>query len=284
MINRYYKTNIECNGSDANKVNLLIERKETELTEIKGGCLFSGEEEDCFSHDSRDLIFFITHGTGTIKLSEKIYSVKKGNLVYIPACTAYQISASTDSCIDYIQFHIFDQVSAESDSVFSKGIGKKEQTAKTAENDKVKIIKNHLAEPICLSNPDQGKVYEFGSNTTTLLLERNNTNNVEFALIRWPEGSRGAMAAHKDKEQSFYILSGNGQVTIDGKTEEVNPGHVVFVPRATPHTSEALEGDLVYLCLNSLVNPNDESFDTMYKRIIPGRMKRWKDGKDEIGE
>jgi hypothetical protein len=56
------------------------------------------------------------------------------------------------------------------------------------------------------------------------------------------------------------------------------------VPRNAPHTSEALEGELAYLCLNSLINPADESFDTMYKRIIPGRMKRWENGDDEVGE
>ena len=73
-------------------------------------------------------------------------------------------------------------------------------------------------------------------------------------------------------------------VTVDGETEEVLPGHVVFVPRNTPHTSQALEGELVYLCLNALVNPADDSFDTMYQWIIPGRMERWKKGHDDIGE
>jgi quercetin dioxygenase-like cupin family protein len=135
-----------------------------------------------------------------------------------------------------------------------------------------------------LMDPDQGKVYKFGSNTTTLLLERNETNGVELGLIRWPEGSRGAMAAHKDKEQTFFVLSGRGQVTIDGQTEEILPGHVIFVPRNTPHTSEALEGELVYICLNSLINPADESFDSMYRRVIPGRMERWKKGNNEVGE
>jgi quercetin dioxygenase-like cupin family protein len=135
-----------------------------------------------------------------------------------------------------------------------------------------------------LKNPNEGKVYDFGSNSTTLLLERNETNHVELALIRWPEGSRGAMAAHKDKEQTFFILEGKGKVTINGKSEEILPGQVVFVPRNAPHTSEAVEGELVYLCLNALINPADESFDTMYQRVIPGRMHRWKKGDESVGE
>ena len=202
MINRYYKNSTECNGLDANKVHLLIGRKETELTEIVGSCLLSGNEVECHSYDSKDIIFYITNGSGVIRLAEKTYVVKKRNLVYIPAGVACQISASADSYIGYILFHIFDQVNAEPETSFA-GNGGDEKTNNTVQKDSWEHTKNHLAEPISLSDPDQGKVYEFGSNTTTLLLERNHTNNVELALIRWPEGSRGTMAAHKDKEQCY---------------------------------------------------------------------------------
>jgi mannose-6-phosphate isomerase-like protein (cupin superfamily) len=67
------------------------------------------------------------------------------------------------------------------------------------------------------------KVEGADRNTITLLIERNETNMLELALIRWPEGSKGAMAAHKDKEQTFFVRSGRGQVTIDGHTEEILP-------------------------------------------------------------
>ena len=130
-----------------------------------------------------------------------------------------------------------------------------------------------------------GKKYDFGSNFTYLLLDRNETNRLEFVVVQWPPHSKGAMVAHKEKEQTFFILSGEGKVTIGDETEDVMSGDIIFVPRNVPHTTEAGNDELRYLCLNSLVtDTTDESFDQMYHRISPGRMERWKSGTDKVGE
>ncbi|VAX29478.1 hypothetical protein MNBD_IGNAVI01-2274, partial [hydrothermal vent metagenome] len=131
----------------------------------------------------------------------------------------------------------------------------------------------------------QGKTYEFGSNSTILLLDRNEVNNFELVVVKWSPHNRGAMVAHSEKEQSFFILKGTGEITIGNETEKVIPGNLVFVPRNVPHTTESFDEELIYLCLNSYpVKPEDESFDAMYKRIAPQRIKRWESGSAEIGE
>mgnify|MGYP001823234216 CR=1 FL=1 len=262
MINRYYKDREKQYGKGLNSIRVLIDRSETEKTETGWSFWKPALAGPLQEHKGRDLVFYIMEGAGEIRLGDQLIGLKQGNLLYVPDGVQHQILTQEDDSLSYILFTVFND------------------PAKQDSNAQI----DQIREPIFLRNTDQGKVYEFGSNTTTLLLERNRTNKVELALIRWPEGSKGAMAAHKDKEQTFYVLSGRGNVTIDGDTEQVLPGHVVFVPRNTPHTSEALEGELVYLCLNSLVNPADESFDTMYQRIIPGRMERWKNGNNKVGE
>lgn len=278
MINRFYKNGIERMESIASSCEILLKREETELSEIVGNCLSAGNKEDYVQHEDKDVIMYVTQGAGVLQLGESSHALNKGNLLYIPAGKSYLVSATNDMGFGYVQFSIFNTVNLHFKSPYTNN-GK--DTAAINANRKGQ---NVLAKPILFSNPDQGKVYEFGSNTTTLLLERNQTNYVELALICWFEGRRGAMAAHKDKEQCFYVLSGRGEITVDGITQDVRPGHVVFVPRNTPHTTLATKGELVYICLNSLANPSDESFDTMYKRIIPGRMKRYEDGTDEVGE
>jgi mannose-6-phosphate isomerase-like protein (cupin superfamily) len=262
MINRYFKERKRQDVAGLNKFRILINRSETEKTETGWDYWQPALEGAVQRHTGKDLVFYIIEGEGEIRLGDQIVPMKEDNLLYVPDGVLHQVLTQQDTPLCYMLFTVFNDPSKE------ESIAHVDQIRK----------------PIFLQNPDQGKVYEFGSNTTTLLLERNKTNKVELALIRWPEGSKGAMAAHKDKEQTFYILSGRGNVTIDGDTEEVLPGHVVFVPRNTPHTSEALEGELVYICLNALVNPADESFDNMYQRIIPHRMERWKKGIDDIGE
>jgi len=70
--------------------------------------------------------------------------------------------------------------------------------------------------------------------------------------------------AHSDKEQTFYVLSGSGNVTINNETEKVFPGDVVFVPFNLPHSSEAFEETLTYLCFNTIVTEKKfATFDEM---------------------
>ncbi len=289
MINRNYKDGDKLDVAGLNTITVLIDRSETELTEIGWNCWRPDLDGPPHRHNDKDQVFYITSGEGTVRLGKKLHPVKEGNLVYVPAGTTHQTITREGGSLCYMLFNIFNNPSKEGHATFADHIEKVAQVRKQqAETGQAEVDDLESREDVkaakFLEDVDQGKVYDFGSNTTTLLLERNETNAVELALIRWPQGSRGAMAAHKDKEQTFFVLEGRGKVTISGETEEIVPGNVIFIPRNAPHTSEAIEGELVYLCMNSLVNPADGSFDSMYERVIPGRMERWEQGKDEVGE
>lgn len=289
MINRNYKDGDKLDVAGLNTITVLIDRSETELTEIGWNCWRPDLDGPPHRHNDKDQVFYITSGEGTVRLGKKLHPVKEGNLVYVPAGTTHQTITREGGSLCYMLFNIFNNPSKEGHATFADHIEKVAQVRKQqAETGQAEVDDLESREDVkaakFLEDVDQGKVYDFGSNTTTLLLERNETNAVELALIRWPQGSRGAMAAHKDKEQTFFVLEGRGKVTISGETEEIVPGNVIFIPRNAPHTSEAIEGELVYLCMNSLVNPADGSFDCMYERVIPGRMERWEQGKDEVGE
>jgi quercetin dioxygenase-like cupin family protein len=92
------------------------------------------------------------------------------------------------------------------------------------------------------------------------------------------------MVAHNDKEQTFFVLSGTGHVTVNGETKEVHPGDIAFVPFNTPHTTEASDVTLTYLCFNTIVAEKKYStFDEMYHLVIADRMKRWKEKDDKVG-
>ena len=92
------------------------------------------------------------------------------------------------------------------------------------------------------------------------------------------------MVAHNDKEQTFYVLSGTGNVTVNGEIKNVCPGDVVFVPFNTPHTTEASEEVLTYLCFNTIVAEKKyATFDEMYHIVIGDRMRRWKEKDESVG-
>ena len=106
-----------------------------------------------------------------------------------------------------------------------------------------------------------------------------------MVVVIWPAGNKGAMVAHSEKEQTFFVLEGHGEVTIGGETKPIGPGDVVFIPRNTPHTTESFDEELKYLCLNTLIGERKyASFDEMFNDIAPARRARWESGSTEVGE
>lgn len=291
MIHRYYKEGQKLDVAGLNQITVLIDRTETELTEVALNEWRPGLDGPPHIHAEKDQLFYIVSGEGKIVLGEETKYVKPGCLIYVPAGMVHRSITTSDEPLGYILFNVFNSVDKEGHATFAEHI------------DKVKAIRKEQAErgisdvlgaertantvkPVKFyRNIMDGKKYDFGSNFTYLLLDRNETNRLEFVVVQWPPHSKGALVAHKEKEQTFYILSGEGKVTIGKETEEVVPGDIIFVPRNVAHTTEAGNNELRYLCLNSLVvEPGDESFDKMFHRISPGRIERWKSGSDKIGE
>lgn len=290
MINRYYKEGQKLDVAGLNEITVLLDRSETEFSEIGWNSWRPNLDGPPHKHNDKDQIFYITDGVGKVKLGEQEYDVEPGCLAYVPAGTIHQTITTGDEPLCYVLFNIFNTNDKEGHASFADHIEKVKQIRRQqAESGNVSVDNEEVLTDIkshkFFTDINDGKYYDFGSNATILLLERNETNRVELALIKWPEGSKGAMVAHKDKEQIFFVTEGEGEVTIGDETEVVKPGQLVFVPRNTPHTTHATKGELVYLCMNGLIeNIGDESFDEMYKRVIDGRMKRWKEGDTSVGE
>ena len=290
MIHRYYKEGQKLDVAGLNEITVLLDRSETELTEIGWNCWRPNLDGPPHKHNDKDQIFYINSGEGIVRLGSEKYEVKPGNAVYVPAGVEHQTITTGDELLCYILFNIFNSADKEGHTSFADHI------------EKVKLIRKQQAEsgsavvnegdvlvdtkqPKFFSNVYDSKTYDFGSNTTILLFDRNETNRCEFVVVEWPAGSRGAMVAHKEKEQTFFILEGNGKVTVGEETDDVKPGDLVFVPRNVRHTTEAGSDKLSYLCLNSLIKEvKDASFDEMYKRIAPSRINRWKRGNESVGE
>lgn len=290
MINRYYKDGQKLDVAGLNEITVLLDRSETEFSEVGWNCWRPNLDGPPHKHNDKDQVFYVTDGVGKIKLGEKTFDAKAGCLAYVPAGMVHQTITSGDQPLCYVLFNVFNTQDKEGHVSFAEHIEKVKQIRKqqaesgsvTADGEETRA---EVKDCKFFTDINEGKVYEFGSNTTTLLLDRNETNRVEFAVIKWREGQKGPMVAHKEKEQIFYVIEGEGEVTVDGITEMVKPGHLVFVPRNTAHTTEPIGGELVYLCLNSMVeNMSDESFDSIYHRIIGDRMRRYELGDNTVGE
>jgi quercetin dioxygenase-like cupin family protein len=291
MIHRYYKAGQKLDVSGLNQITVLVDRSETELTEIGLNEWRAGLEGPPHQHAAKDQIFYIVSGEGVVSAGPDHFPVSPGSLVYIPAGILHKTEVKSEIPLGYILFNVFSDFDKEGHASFADHIKKVKEVrrsqADTGQSDvdgAEKLIKTDK-NPKFFKNTLEGKVYDFGSNSTILLLDRTETNRCEFVVVRWPVGNKGPMVAHKEKEQTFFVLSGTGKVTVANETGEVKQGDVIFVPRNTPHITEAGDTELVYLCLNSMITESgDASFEEMYQRIAPGRIERWKREDHSVGE
>jgi len=290
MINRYYKKGQKLDVAGLNEITVLVDRSETELSEVGWNSWRPNLDGPPHKHNDKDQIFYVTDGVGKVKLGDEVYDVKPGDLAYVPAGLVHQTITTTDVRLSYMLFNIFNRQSKEGHASFADHIEKVKMIRKEqAESGNFNVVDEEILTDVkpgkFINDVYSGKRYEFGSNSTILLLDRNETNRCELTVVIWPSGSRGALVEHKEKEQTFFVLRGNGRITVNGDTEEVSPGSVVFVPRNTPHTTEAVGSELAYLCMNGLVDKESfASFDEMYNAVAPGRIKRWKAGGAEVGD
>ena len=274
-----------------NQITVLLDRSETELTEIGWNCWRAGLDGPPHRHDDKDQVFYITDGEGTVVLGEDRYEVSPGNAVYVPAGLIHQTITRQGGMLCYLLLNIFNNPEKEGHATFAdhiekvKQIRKKQAETGEADVDGKGLVSEPTQKPKFFQNVFAGKTFDFGSNTTILHLDRSETNKFELVVVEWQPGNKGTMVAHKEKEQTFFMLRGHGEVTVDGVTEKVKPGDLVFVPRNTAHTTESFDQTLSYLCLNSApVKMEDPSFEAMFNRITPGRIERWKSGSADVGD
>lgn len=274
MINRYYKDGEKLDVAGLNEITVLIDRSETELTEVGHNCWRPKLDGAPHKHNDKDQIFYVTGGEGIVKVRGKKFDVTKGNLVYVPAGILHQTITTSDIPLCYMLFNIFNNREKEGHRTFKDHIEKvKEIRRRQADSgqadfdDKEKLNKTKSLKYIKDSTLE--KRYDFGSYYAILLLDRKETNKCELTIVGWPARKKGSGVVDKAIEQTFFVLDGKGRVTVGHETENVKPGNVLFVPRNTSHIIETFDEELVYMRLKALVIPGtDQSFKVMYNRVI----------------
>jgi len=291
MINRHFKNGQKLDVAGLNQMIVLLDRAETDLTEVALNEWRAGLTGPPHKHDEKEQIFYITSGAGEVVVGDKKFEVKAGHLIHIPVGVIHQTIVRGSEPLCYMLFNIFITQEKEGHASFAEHIEKVKNIRKKQAESGQALVEGAEQSPAArkpgkfIADIYAGTIFDFGSNDTILLLDRTETAKSECVVVQWPPASRGAMVAHQEKEQVFFVLSGNGRVIIGEETGEVVPGSLVFVPRNAPHTTQTDIEKLTYLCINALVNePKDKSFEAMYHRIAPARIERWKTGEDSVGE
>ena len=147
MIHKYYKDGQSLDVAGLNRITVLIDRSETELTEVGWNTWKAGLDGPPHFHNDKDQVFYINEGSGKVKLDDVVYDVSPGCLVFVPAGTVHQTITSEDGQLSYMLFNVFNSVGKEGHATFADHI------------EKVKMIRKKQAES-GISNVDGGTVIE----------------------------------------------------------------------------------------------------------------------------
>lgn len=259
MICRQYREGQKLDVAGLNEITVLVDRSQTQLTEMGWNRWRRGLEGPPHSHDAKEQIFYVTDGDGAVVVGKERYTVKPGSMVYVPPSVVHQTIVAGDEPLSYLLFNAFLDAGKEGHASFADHIEKVKQVRwRQAQSQQAGVTGadargtwDQAGKHVEDIHDNRG--YDSGSNTSTLLLGRNETHRCEVTLVTLPKGDKGTQVAHEEKEQTLFVLSGRGHVAVAGETHEVGPGDVVFVPWNTAYSTGALDMDLSYLCFSTFV-------------------------------
>jgi mannose-6-phosphate isomerase-like protein (cupin superfamily) len=77
-------------------------------------------------------------------------------------------------------------------------------------------------------------------------LEFLNTRNLDAGIIRLGEEQSDNQSTHP-LDEIYYVIEGEGLISINGKDHQISNGSLVFVPANTKHRFHGNKGELIVL-------------------------------------
>jgi len=130
-----------------------------------------------------------------------------------------------------------------------------------------------------VSSIDQSKVTPFLGVDYSVLLPRERSECVEILLERFPKGLAFPIHQHKECEQTYLFLEGEGEVTLGSEIHRLKKGGVVYIPRLTDHAVRNIgDSELVYVVVETYPDgylPGEPTWDSHIEAL----QKRYDAGK-----
>ena len=98
--------------------------------------------------------------------------------------------------------------------------------------------------------------------TIRSLLDRSNAPvaNQSLAEASLPPGGATERHHHREAEEIYFLLEGEGTMEIDGETRTVGPGDAVLIPPGARHQITAGDAGLRFLCACAPPYSHEDTF------------------------
>ncbi len=89
---------------------------------------------------------------------------------------------------------------------------------------------------------DVAPVDEGGALTRALFTREQGSNRIDFLQAELPQGYVTEDAVYPDQDEIVYMLSGEGEIIMEGNKRTVGPGSCFFVPQNTTYSFKLTKG------------------------------------------
>ena len=177
-------------------------------------------------------VYFILEGEGILYHGDNALEVTKGAYQIIPPRTSHKLRNIGNSSLEHLVFAI---PSFDSRDVYLVDDSEKECSLEKFENGNPIIAR------------DAALVYELLSSRERLEL------GIGLAFGILPPRKKATLHYHEKSEEVYYIVSGQGRLSLGDSSYDIQKGNVVSVPTKTIHGLEntATNKKLEVLCLSS---------------------------------
>jgi quercetin dioxygenase-like cupin family protein len=117
-----------------------------------------------------------------------------------------------------------------------------------------------------VSTTEESQVTPFLGVQYSVLLPRERSECVEILLERFPKDLAFPIHQHKECEQTYLFLEGEGEVTVAGSVHRLAKGGIVYIPRLTDHAVKNVgDSELVYIVVETYPEgylPSEPTWDS----------------------
>jgi mannose-6-phosphate isomerase-like protein (cupin superfamily) len=216
-----------------NQIIVLIDRSETELTEVGINSWHPGLDGPPHAHTAKEQNFLITAGRGEVVIGGESFPATPGDLFYVPAGVVHQTINRGADRLTYFLFNAFLDASKEGHASFADHINKvKETRRQQAEQQRAEADADLTSRPAPVRRGKRIALPTTGG-AGVVLLARTETQQCEALAWQLAGVEPAVIAADPAKEQTLFVVAGTGSIQVGHEPAAVRQGHTLLVPRGT---------------------------------------------------
>ncbi|MBL9207179.1 MAG: cupin domain-containing protein [Opitutaceae bacterium] len=255
MICRHPSQGQKLDVAGLNEITVLIDRSETERTEVAMNSWSPGLDGPPHAHDAKEQNFLVTSGRGEVVIGKERFPAAPGDFFFVPAGVVHQtVNLNPDQRLDYFLFNAFLDGDKEGHASFADHIDKVKATRKEQATQQRADADVALAGRSAPGRRGLRVSLPASFAAGVVMISRDDTERCEAVAWHLAPGKVAKLAPDAAKEQTLFVFSGDGTLEVGGERTAVRPRSTVFVPRnTTAILSAGPTGGLEVVSFGSLV-------------------------------